>query len=58
MTATQNIFRTILYNNLLESFQKSYTTEHLKKMYLLTDEEAKELFFFIQTTQRDGETYR
>lgn len=49
MSHTQNIFKTICSNNLIQSFQR-YTTDNLKEMYLLNEEEAIELHYFIRQT--------
>lgn len=58
MSHTQNIFRAILSNDLVQSFQENYTAEDYKKMYLLTDEEAEELFYFVSQTEPYEDGYR
>lgn len=58
MTHTQNVFKTILYNDLLTSFKTLYSRDNLKEMYKLEDHEANELHYFIQNTEADATGYR
>lgn len=58
MSHTQNLFRTFLYNDLVERFKALYNRDDLKRMYLLEDHEADELYYFIQNTEKDAMGYR
>lgn len=58
MSHTQNLFKTFLYNDLVESFKERYSRDDLKRMYMLDDSEADELHYFIQNTERDTSGYR
>lgn len=58
MSHTQNLFKTFLYNDLVESFKERYSRDDLKRMYMLDDSEADELHYFIQNTERDASGYR
>lgn len=59
MSQTQAIFRSILSNKtMFYNFKAGYDAAALRRLFNLTDDEADELDYFIQTTDLNADEYR
>lgn len=59
MSQVQEIFRSILSNkNMFYNFKAGYDAAALRRLFSLTDDEANELDYFIQTTDLIADEYR